>query len=276
VNRIQPIEASASALEEARAAGFRSVNIDLIYGLPKQSLASVTQTLREVVNLRPDRIALYSYAHLPTLFKPQRRILESDLPVPAVKLAILGEAIRTLTAAGYVHIGMDHFALAGDELAVAQREGRLHRNFQGYSTHSHCDLVGLGASAIGMIGPSYYQNQRTLERYYACLERGELPVMRGIALSPDDLARRAVIQALMCHFRLVKDEIEIPGGMSFERYFSQELQELSALADEGLLSLERDLITVTARGRLLIRPIAMVFDAYLRADQERRHYSKVI
>ena len=276
VNRIQPLESSASALEAARAAGFRSVNIDLIYGLPKQSLESVARTLREVVNLRPDRIAFYSYAHLPTLFKPQRRILDSDLPAPAVKLAILGDAIRTLTKAGYVHIGMDHFALADDELALAQRQGRLHRNFQGYSTHSHCDLIGLGASAIGMIGPTYYQNQRTLQGYYACLERGELPVMRGIALSPDDLARRAVIQALMCHFQVVKDDIELPGDLEFEHYFARELEELSDLANEGLLSLERDAISVTARGRLLIRPIAMVFDAHLRADQERRRYSKVI
>jgi len=276
VNRIQPLESSASALSAARAAGFRSVNIDLIYGLPKQSLESVAQTLREVVNLRPDRIAFYSYAHLPMLFKSQRRILESDLPAPAVKLAILGDAIRTLTSAGYVHIGMDHFALADDELAVAQRKGQLHRNFQGYSTHSHCDLVGLGASAIGMIGPTYYQNQRTLNDYYTCLERGELPIMRGIALSPDDLVRRTVIQALMCHFQLVKHDIEIPGGFEFERYFSQELQELAELANEGLLTLEDDMITVTARGRLLIRPIAMVFDAHLRADQERRRYSKVI
>jgi len=227
-------------------------------------------------SLRPGRIALFGYAHVPWMKRHQKIIEEAALPDSASRLAQFTAAAERLTGAGYVAVGLDHFAWPSDPLARAAAAGRLHRNFQGYSTHSHCDLVGLGASAIGMIGPTYYQNQRTLNDYYACLERGDLPVMRGIALSPDDLVRRAVIQALMCHFRLVKDDIEIPGGIGFERYFSQELQELAEFANEGLLTLEDDMISVTARGRLLIRPIAMVFDAHLRADQERRRYSKVI
>ncbi|RPI44493.1 MAG: oxygen-independent coproporphyrinogen III oxidase [Betaproteobacteria bacterium] len=276
INRIQSEDETAAAIEAGRANGFGSINVDLIYGLPKQTLASVARTLERVIELGADRIAFYNYAHLPALFKPQRRIAEADLPSPETKLQMLGEAIRRLTAAGYVHIGMDHFARPQDELAVAQRQGRLHRNFQGYSTHAECDLVGLGASAIGMLGPTYYQNFRALNDYYAPLERNELPIMRGFEMSPDDLVRRCVIQALMCHFELCKESIETAWLIDFDDYFAQELAELAALEAEGLLELDRHWISVTPRGRLLIRSICMVFDRYLRADQERRRYSKVI
>ncbi len=276
VNRIQSEEQTETAIVAGRANSFGSINVDLIYGLPKQTLVSVASTLDKVIRLRPDRIAFYNYAHLPALFKPQRRIAEADLPSPEGKLEMLGEAIRRLTAAGYVHIGMDHFALPQDELAVAQRQGRLHRNFQGYSTHADCDLVGLGASAIGMLGPTYYQNFRSLPEYYQPLDRDELPIMRGFEMSPDDLMRRSVIQALMCHFELCKESIETSWLIDFDTYFAAEVAELEALAAEGLLELDKQWISVTPRGRLLIRSICMVFDRYLRADQDRRRYSKVI
>lgn len=276
INRIQSEEQTAAVMQAGRAHGFGSINVDLIYGLPKQTMATVAHTLDRVIELGADRIAFYNYAHLPALFKPQRRILDADLPSPDAKLQILGEAIRRLTAAGYVHIGMDHFAKPDDELAVAQRQGRLHRNFQGYSTHADCDLVGLGASAIGMVGPTFYQNHRALPEYYEVLDRGELPVMRGYEMTPDDLVRRSVIQALMCHFELCKESIETSWLIDFDTYFAEELAELSAMQAEGLVELERQWISVTPRGRLLIRSICMVFDRYLRADQERRRYSKVI
>jgi oxygen-independent coproporphyrinogen-3 oxidase len=276
VNRIQPLESSTSALAAARAAGFRSVNIDLIYGLPKQSLESVAQTLREVVNLRPDRIAFYSYAHLPTLFKSQRRIEGGDLPSAETKLKLFGTAIKQLGMAGYAYIGMDHFALPEDALAVAQRQGRLYRNFQGYSIRAEADLVGLGVSAIGAVGPTYSQNHRALEDYYDALDRGELPVMRGLELTADDLVRRAVIQALMCHFALSKESLEIAYLIDFDRYFATELEDLREFEKAGLISTNEGWLTVSPKGRLLIRSICMVFDRYLRHDREVRRYSRVI
>jgi oxygen-independent coproporphyrinogen-3 oxidase len=276
INRIQSEEQTAAVMRAGREYGFGSINVDLIYGLPKQTMRTVATTIDRVIALGADRIAFYNYAHLPALFKPQRRILEADLPSPDVKLQMLGEAIRRLTAAGYVHIGMDHFAKPGDELAVAQRQGRLHRNFQGYSTHADCDLVGLGASAIGMLGPTFYQNVRTLPEYYECLENDRLPIMRGFEMSPDDLLRRSVIQALMCHFELSKEAIESSWLLDFDTYFAEEIKDLAVMEAEGLVELDRHWISVTPRGRLLIRSICMVFDRYLRADQERRRYSKVI
>jgi oxygen-independent coproporphyrinogen-3 oxidase len=276
INRVQSEEQTADTLDTARTHGFRSINVDLIYGLPKQTLTSIRETLDKVIALRADRIAFYNYAHLPALFKTQRKILEADLPSPETKLQMLGEAIRRMSAAGYVHIGMDHFALPSDELAKAQRHGRLHRNFQGYSTHAECDLLGLGASAIGVFGPAYYQNMRALEPYYERLERGELPIMRGLQMSRDDLVRRCVIQALICHFEVCKESVESAWLLDFDRYFETELSELHALEREGLLEIGDAWINVTPRGRLLIRSICMVFDRHLRADQERRRYSKVI
>ncbi len=276
VHRIQSEEETRRVIDEARANGFRSVNVDLIYGLPKQSLDSFSATLERILAISPDRIALYNYAHLPAIFKTQRRILEADLPAPEAKLQIMTLAIGTLTRAGYVYIGMDHFAKPEDELAVAQSQGRLHRNFQGYSTHADCDMLGFGNSAIGRVGPTYYQNAKSLEEYYDALDDGVLPVWRGIELTPDDLVRRAVIQALTCHFRVSLESIEISYLIDFRRYFAEELRDLERFAAEGLVEIQPDWIVVTPKGRLLVRALAMIFDRYLRASRERARYSKVI
>jgi oxygen-independent coproporphyrinogen-3 oxidase len=263
-------------IKAARDTGFQSINIDLIYGLPKQSLVSFENTLDRVVAAEPDRIAVYNYAHLPNLFKPQRRIQESDLPAPEIRLKLLALAIRRLNAAGYQYIGMDHFAKSADSLAVAQRNGLLHRNFQGYSTHADCDLIGLGVSSIGNVGPTYSQNFRTLEEYYNALDHNMLPIMRGIELSADDLLRRAVIGALMCHFGLSKESFATSYLVDFDQYFATELEELRELEKLELVELENGSITVTPKGRLLVRNVAMVFDRYFRQDRERRRYSRVI
>ncbi len=276
VHRIQSEAQTRVVIDAARANGFRSINVDLIYGLPKQSLLSFERTLERVVAAEPDRIAVYNYAHLPNLFKPQRRIQVSDLPTPEIRLKLLALAIRWLNSADYQYIGMDHFAKATDSLAVAQRRGLLHRNFQGYSTHADCDLLGLGVSAIGNIGPTYSQNFRTLESYYNSLDHNELPVMRGIELSADDLLRRAVIGALMCHFAAIKESFAIAYLIDFDKHFATELAELRDFAAAGLVELDDFEIRVTPRGRLLVRTIAMVFDRYLRQDRERRRYSRVI
>jgi oxygen-independent coproporphyrinogen III oxidase len=276
VHRIQSPEVTRAVIDAARAAGFRSVNIDLIYGLPKQTLDGFDRTLDRVIELGPDRIALYSYAHLPTVFKPQRRIAQADLPSAETKLQIMTLAIGRLTRAGYVYIGMDHFARPGDELAVAQRQGRLQRNFQGYSTHADSDMIGVGISAIGRVGPTYYQNYKRLDDYQAALDAGRLPVARGIELTSDDLVRRAVIQSLTCHFRLSIESIEIAHLIDFESYFSAELADLRRLQAEGLVEITPEWIEVTPRGRLLVRAVCMVFDRYLRERTARASYSKVI
>jgi len=276
VHRIQSEAETRRVLEEARANGFRSINLDLIYGLPHQSLDSFNRTLDAVLALDADRIALYNYAHLPQVFKTQRRISEADLPTPETKLQILTLAIGRLTRAGYLYIGMDHFAKPQDELAVAQRQGRLHRNFQGYSTQPDSDMLGLGISAIGRVGPTYYQNLKSLDEYYAALDDDRLPVWRGMELTQDDLVRRAVIQALSCHFRVSLESIEISYLVDFRSYFAQELEELKQLADDDLVELQPDWIVVTPKGRLLVRAVCMLFDRYLRASRERARYSKVI
>ena len=276
VHRVQPEELTARVVAEARANGFRSVNFDLIYGLPRQSLDSFNRTLDRVIALEPDRIALYSYAHLPAIFKPQRRIVPAELPSAETKLQILTLAIGRLTRAGYLYIGIDHFARPDDELAIAQRQGRLHRNFQGYSAYPESDLVGLGVSAIGRIGPTYYQNAKRLDDYYASLDAGRLPVARGIELSTDDLVRRAVIQALACHFRVSLESIELAYLVDFKSYFAAELKDLRRLQADGLVDLSDEWISVTPRGRLLVRVICMVFDRYLREARARASYSKVI
>jgi len=276
VHRIQSKEQSLATIEAARHAGFVSINLDLIYGLPKQTLAGFDTTLGQVIDARPNRVALYNYAHLPLVFKPQRRINESDLPSPETKLKLLELAIRRLSSAGYIYIGMDHFALPDDELAVAQRQGRLIRNFQGYSAGADADLVGLGVSAIGAIGPTYSQNHRELDKYYGCLDRGQLPIMRGIELTVDDLLRRAVIQGLMCHFEISKEAIEASYLVEFDRYFEAELGELQEFEKQGMLDLEKDWISVTSRGRFMIRSICMVFDRYLRQRRDSPRYSRVI
>jgi oxygen-independent coproporphyrinogen-3 oxidase len=276
VHRIQTEEETRRVVDEARAAGFRSVNFDLIYGLPKQTLDGFNATLDRVLEVAPDRIALYNYAHLPTLFKPQRRIAAAELPSAETKLQILTLAIGRLTRAGYVYIGMDHFAKASDDLAVAQAQGRLQRNFQGYSTHPESDIIGVGVSSIGRVGPTYSQNYKVLDEYYAALDEGRLPVMRGLELTADDLARRAVIQALICHFRLSIESIEIAHLIEFNKYFAEELRDLRQLERDGLVELQPGWIVVTPKGRLLVRAICMVFDRYLRARQQAASYSKVI
>jgi oxygen-independent coproporphyrinogen-3 oxidase len=280
VNRIQPEAETRAVMDAARDAGFRSISIDLIYGLPKQSLASMEQTLDKVIAADPDRIALYNYAHLPHLFKPQRRIAEADLPTPEVKLELLALSIRRLCAAGYVYIGMDHFAKPDDELAVAQRQGLLQRNFQGYSTRAEADLISCGVSAISAVGATYSQNEKTLDAYYEKLDEGRLPVARGIKLDTDDLLRRIVIQKLMCNFELSMSSIEQAYPISFPLYFAAELEKLKAFEEDGLLVVDPEWITVTPRGRLLIRNICMVFDRYLglpRADgPQPLRYSKTI
>ena len=276
VNRIQSEAQTLAVMEAARDAGFRSINVDLIYGLPRQSSSSFERTLDQVIAAAPDRIALYSYAHLPQTFKPQRRINEAQLPSPEAKLQIFAVAIRRLTDAGFVYIGMDHFAKPDDELAVAQRQGRLQRNFQGYSTRADCDLIALGVSGIGAVGASYYQNQRQLADYYNAIDRGVLPIMRGLELTPDDLLRRAVIHSLMCHFALSTEAVETAHQISFEAYFRQELKELEQFASDGLVELRDGRIVVTPLGRFLVRNICMIFDRYLREREQRARYSKVI
>jgi len=276
VHRIQSEEETRRVVDEARSSGFRSVNLDLIYGLPRQTPSSFAATLAKVLELAPDRIALYSYAHLPSVFKPQRRIVEAELPPAQAKLDILALAIDRLKSAGYVYIGMDHFAKPGDDLAVAQSQGRLQRNFQGYSTYPESDMLGFGVSAIGRVGPTYYQNLKTLDAYYASLDEGRLPVMRGIELSPDDLLRRAVIHSLMCNFAISIESIEISHLVDFRRCFAHEIEALRGLEQDGLVEVGDEWITVTPRGRLLVRAVCAVFDRYLRQQRERATYSKVI
>jgi oxygen-independent coproporphyrinogen-3 oxidase len=265
VNRIQSVDATLQALAAAREHGFKSVSVDLIYGLPKQTLDSFAHTLDETIKAKPDRIAVYGYAHMPRLFKAQRQIDENELPSSATRIELMGLTIERLTSAGYLYIGMDHFALPSDELAQALTSGHLHRNFQGYSTRADCDLIALGVSSIGKIGDTYSQNAKTLHEYYAALDADELPIQRGLQLNHDDLIRRAAIQALMCQSLLDKKSFEMAHSIRFDAYFSSELEQLSELATDGLIQLSDDAIRVTPSGRLLIRNIAMVFDAYLPA-----------
>src|SRR5688572_16682488 len=276
VHRIQPYESVRVLMDCARSLGFTSINADLIYGLPKQTPASFAHTLQQMGELKPDRIALYAYAHLPTRFKPQRRILADDLPGPAQRTQMLGAAIQSFLARGYEYIGMDHFALADDALAVAKREDRLQRNFQGYSTHKDCDLIALGCSAIGRVGATYYQNAKTLPDYYAAVRAGGLPVVRGITLTDDDLLRRSVIMDLMCQGRLDVKSVEHAFGISAPQYFANELQRLAALAEKGLVELDAAGVAVTPKGWYLVRAIAMVFDKYLQVEARPERFSRVV
>jgi oxygen-independent coproporphyrinogen-3 oxidase len=276
VNRVQPESETRAIIDAARAAGFRSVSIDLIYGLPKQTPASMAATLDKVIAADPDRIAVYHYAHLPHLFKPQRRIDEAEMPGSDAKLAMLSLCIERLGAAGYVYIGMDHFAKPGDDLAVAQRQGRLHRNFQGYSTHADTDLVACGVSAIGAVGATYSQNAKTLDAYYDLLDRNELPVVRGVRLTMDDALRRTLIQKLMCQFELSVRAIEQAFPIVFADYFAAELGQLAQLERDGLVAIGPEWLSVTMKGRLLIRNVCMVFDRYLGARGAAPRYSKTV
>lgn len=268
VNRIQSVEQTVAVIEACRASGFRSVNVDLIYGLPKQNPEGFSNTLDTVIGVRPDRIAVYSYAHLPEMFKAQRQINPDDMPSAETKLGLLQLAIEKLTAAGYVYIGMDHFALPDDELAQAQARGGLHRNFMGYTTHADSDLIGLGVSAISHIGDSFSQNPRDLISWQGAIDDGRLPVFRGMRLTEDDQLRADLIQRLMCGGEVPITALERRYAIDFEEYFADSLERLRHLEEDGLVRIERDRIKVTTQGRLLLRNIAMCFDRYLDKPNE--------
>jgi oxygen-independent coproporphyrinogen-3 oxidase len=276
VHRVQSFESVRELMRSARELGFKSINADLIYGLPRQTPQTMARTVQQIGELRPDRIALYSYAHLPQRFKPQRRIVADELPSAAQRVAMLGDAIAGFLGRGYHYIGMDHFALPDDSLAIAKRQGRLHRNFQGYSTQPDCDLVGLGVSSIGKVGANYYQNAKTLDEYYDALRQGQLPVQRGIALTRDDVLRRAVIMALMCQGRLEFESIELAHLIKMREYFARELEALQPMAEAGLVELSDDAIQVTATGWYVVRAVAMVFDRWLQSDKLRERFSRII
>lgn len=274
VNRIQTEEQTFSILEVARREGFRSTNIDLIYGLPLQTVTSYAKTLDKVLSVKPERLSVFNYAHLPGMFKVQRQINEADMPNSEEKLDILQMVTQRLLQEGYIYIGMDHFAKPDDELAIAQREGKLHRNFQGYSTHSECDMVGFGMTSIGRVGDAYIQNAKELTTYNDHLTHGRLPVFKGLELNSDDKLRQAIITQLICHFELNYAAIEQAYGIVFADYFSQQLVQLRVMEQDGLLQMTDQGIYVKAAGRLLIRNICMVFDRYL--GQKKKQFSKVI
>ena len=276
VNRVQDNDFIRALLQRARELGFRSTNLDLIYGLPLQTRASFRHTLEQVAAMRPARLSIFNYAHLPARFAGQHKIREDQLPAPAEKLAMLQETIGYLTAQGYQYIGMDHFALPDDELAIAQREGKLHRNFQGYTTQGECDLLGLGVSSISMLGDAYSQNQKELKAYYAALDAQGQAQWKGCALSADDLVRRDVIKQLICNFRLDYAEIEQRYALCFAEYFAADLALLAPFVADGLVVLEQHGIRVSTTGRLLIRNICMCFDVYLRERARQQQFSRVI
>ena len=276
VHRIQPAEQVFSLVDAARRLKFESVNLDLIYGLPMQTPESFNRTLAQVVALRPNRIALYGYAHLPERFKPQRRISEYELPAAQDKITMLGSALSAFIDAGYVYVGMDHFALPDDDLAIAKRQGRLHRNFQGYSTQPDCDLISLGVSAIGRVGATYSQNAKTIEEYFDHLNNGRFPVVRGLALSRDDVIRRAVIMAIMCQGSLQYEAIELAYLIDFNSYFAAELEQLKTLQSTDMVILEEGGMQVTDTGWFFVRAVAMIFDRYLQTDRNRARFSKIL
>jgi len=276
VHRVQPFAEVEALMTSARALGFDSINADLIYGLPCQTPESFARTVQQIGALRPDRLALYAYAHLPQRFKPQRRIDAEALPSAAQRVEMLGSAIAALAQRGYAYIGMDHFALQDDALAVAKRGGRLHRNFQGYSTQPDCDLIGLGVSAIGRIGSSYYQNAKSLPEYCERVRRRELPVVRGIASSADDVVRHDVIMALMCQGRVDFATTERTHGLHMRAYFAAEFERLQLLAQAGLVVLEPAAIQVTEAGWFLVRAVAMVFDAHVKRDAAVERFSRIV
>jgi oxygen-independent coproporphyrinogen-3 oxidase len=275
VNRLQSLEETRAVIDAARTLQFRSINIDLIYGLPKQTPENFARTVDEVINLQPDRLSVFNYAHLPERFMPQRRINSNELPTPAQKLEMLQRTIEQLTTAGYRYIGMDHFALPDDELAIAQEESTLQRNFQGYTTHGHCDLIGLGVSAISQIGDLYCQNNSDLNQYQNALASAQLATSRGLLCNADDRVRRAVIQQLICNLSLEFVQIERAFNIDFQGYFGELWPQLQGMAKDGLIELDSERITVLPAGRLLVRSVCMVFDAYLE-QHNRQRFSRVI
>ena len=276
VNRIQSEQETLAIIEAARREGFKSISIDLIYGLPRQNVASFSRTLEKVISMQPDRLSVFNYAHMPDRFKVQKQINASELPSPAEKLKILQHIINYLTKAGYNYIGMDHFAKPDDELAIAQKNGTLNRNFQGYSTHADCDLIGMGITAISKIGDCYAQNVHDIPEYEKLLSANEIPVYRGIKLDGDDLLRREIISRLICHFKLYFSEIEDKYRINFNDYFYNELAVLKAMQSDGLLNMDLESIYVLPAGRLLIRNICAVFDKYLRQQQSENIFSQTI
>ena len=276
VNRIQDPQATLEMVEGSRKLGFNSVSIDLIYGLPLQTVESFSRTIDTVVAARPNRLAVYNYAHLPHIFRAQRMIDAKDIPSPETKLKLMELTIRRLTELGYVYIGMDHFALPDDELTIAQREGGLQRNFQGYSTRRECDLVGLGVSAIGKVGDCYAQNLKDIPTWQSVVADGKLPIWRGISLTTEDRLRRSVIESIMCHGEVKFEHFEANFAIDFHDHFAFELSRLEQLAEDGLIDMGNDEFTATPEGRLLLRAIAMVFDEYLQAPQSESKFSRVI
>ncbi len=276
VNRLQSTEEVGALVQDARANQFRSVSFDLIYGLPHQTVKTFDDTLNKALEMRPDRLAIYNYAHLPGRFKGQRMINDDDIPLPETKLDILRHTIEKLGSSEYVYIGMDHFALPDDDLVKAQRNGTLQRNFQGYSTHRECDLIALGVSAIGSIGNIYAQNTTSTIEYEAILESGELPVVRGIEVDADDLLRASAISQLMCYDRLEFSDFNAANKVDFLEYFGNEVKNLEPLAEDGLVTVDDDRILITPKGRLLLRSIAMVFDRYLGKNMHDGRFSKAI
>ena len=276
VNRAQSPAEVQALVDSARAAGFGSISFDLIYGLPHQTVESFDATLDIVIAMKPDRLAVYNYAHLPQRFKGQRMINADDIPAPEVKLDLLHHTIDKLCSRGYIYIGMDHFALPDDELVLAREDGTLQRNFQGYSTHRQCDLIALGVSGIGGIGNMFAQNAVTTMEYEEIIERGELPVKKGLLVDDDDLVRAAVIQDLMCYDRLDFDAFGERHGIDFRAYFADEVKQLDVLEDDGLIELSDRGITITPRGRLLLRNIAMTFDRYINLAENDSRFSRAI
>ncbi|HEU4780937.1 MAG TPA: oxygen-independent coproporphyrinogen III oxidase [Steroidobacteraceae bacterium] len=279
INREQSIEETLRAIDACRASGFRSVNVDLIYGLPRQTLAGFMHTLDTIVMARPDRVAIYGYAHMPQIFKAQRQIDESELPDAGARLALLQLAIERLSAAGYQYIGLDHFALPGDDLSVALAAGSLQRNFMGYTTHAQCDLIGLGASSISHIGETYSQNFRELPEWESAVDAGRLPIARGMRLDDDDLLRAQVIQQLMCRGAIDRAQIEARYDIDFDEYFAESMSRLQPLIEDRLVTLQGASIVATSRGRLMLRIIAMCFDRYLStqtATETRPRHSRAI
>ncbi|MEC5384868.1 oxygen-independent coproporphyrinogen III oxidase [Uliginosibacterium sp. H3] len=276
VHRVQSTQQVFDLVAASRELGFRSTNIDLIYGLPRQTSASFKTTLDTLRALRPDRIALYAYAHLPARFKPQRRIVDAELPRAEDKVRMVQQAMEALLADGYVYIGMDHFALPDDSLAIAKAQGRLHRNFQGYTDQPDGDLIGLGVSSISKIGPTYSQNAKTIAEYRDFLAQERLPVVKGIELSADDILRRSLIMALMCQGRVSIEAMEIAHLIDFRKTFASELQELAQFENLGLIECSDEWLQVTERGWYFVRAIAMVFDRYLRASQEHARFSRIL
>ena len=276
VNRIQDPEATLEMVDGSRNLGFNSVSIDLIYGLPLQTVESFGQTIDTVVNARPDRLAVYNYAHLPHIFRAQRMIDSKDIPSPETKLELMELTIEKLTQSGYVYIGMDHFALPDDELTLAQREGGLQRNFQGYSTRRECDMVGLGVSAIGKVGDCYAQNLKDIPTWQSVVAEGKLPIWRGVSLNTEDRLRRSVIESIMCHGEVKFQQFESNFAIDFHDHFAFELGNLQQLEKDGLIEMGDDEFKATPEGRLLLRPIAMIFDEYLQAPESKPKFSRVI